>query len=239
VNDDRFVIAIDGPAASGKSTVAAAVARCLDALIFDTGAVYRALTLAALERDISPYDGPRLARLIDEIDIAVVPPSSGDGRQYDVLIDGRDVTWAVRDQRVDRAVSPVSAHAEVRRGLLDLQRNIGRSGRVVMPGRDIGTVVMPDADLKIWLDASIDERARRRQLELAERGIDVSLDEVRSEMRSRDVFDSSRAEAPMEPASDSVVIATGGRTVEDIVRQILDLASRFTTVPCRERSRVE
>jgi CMP/dCMP kinase len=239
VNEDRFVIAIDGPAASGKSTVAAAVAQCLDALIFDTGAVYRALTLAALERGISPDDGERLAHLIEEIQIDVIPPSTGDGRQYDVLIDGRDVTWDVRDQRVDRAVSPVSAHPEVRRGLLELQRSIGRSGRVVMPGRDIGTVVIPDAQLKIWLDASIDERARRRQNELAQRGVQTTLEEVLSEMRDRDAYDSSRAEAPMEPAMDAEVIATGGRAVDEIVDHILALASRFTRVPCRQRSEGE
>ena len=236
---ERFVIAIDGPAASGKSSVAAEVARRLDALIFDTGAVYRALTLAALDQGVSPEDGDALAALIDQVEISVIPPSELDGRQYDVRIDGRDVTWEVRDPAVDRAVSPVSAHARVRAGLLELQREIGRSGRVVMPGRDIGTVVMPDADLKIWLDASLDERARRRQRELEERGVDVSLDVVREEMEIRDRYDSSREEAPMEPARDAFVIETSGKTIEEVIDEVIARANsvlQSCSVGWRERS---
>lgn len=168
-----------------------------------------------------------------------MPPSSADGRQYDVWVDGRDVTWEVRDPSVDRAVSPVSAHPGVRAGLLQLQRDIGRSGRVVMPGRDIGTVVMPDADLKVWLDASLEERAKRRQQELAERGVQAPLDEVRAEMRVRDRYDSSRAEAPMEPSPDAVVITTDGHTVDDVVDEILALAKPLTARCQRERSRAE
>lgn len=229
-NPDRFVIAIDGPAASGKSTVAAAVADELEALMFDTGAVYRALALAALERGISPDNEAQLAELISEIDIVIDVPSVDDGRKYDVRLDGKDVTWEIRDPDVDRAVSPVSVHPKVRSGLLQLQRDIGCSGRVVMPGRDIGTVVMPDADLKIWLDASISERASRRQAELGARGIVVTRPEVESEMRQRDQRDSSRADAPMAPAADAVVINTDGREVDDVVRQIVQLA---TVIPER------
>jgi CMP/dCMP kinase len=221
----RFVIAIDGPAASGKSTVAAEVATALDALVFDTGAVYRALTLAALERGISPDDEAQLASLIDQINIQISTPSVDDDRQYDVYLDDRDVTWAIRDPEVDQAVSPVSAHPAVRAGLLQLQREIGRSGRVVMPGRDIGTVVMPEAELKIWLDASLSERARRRQSELARRDIVVTIDETKREMRRRDDGDSSRDEAPMAPADDAVVINTDDRDIDDVVAQILQLAT--------------
>jgi CMP/dCMP kinase len=219
------VIAIDGPAASGKSTVAAEVATALNALVFDTGAVYRALTLAALDRGISPDDEVHLAGLIEEIDICISTPSVDDSRQYDVYLDNRDVTWEIRDPRVDQAVSPVSAHPRVRAGLLELQREIGRSGRVVMPGRDIGTVVMPEADLKIWLDASLAVRARRRQTELASRDIVVTLEETKREMRRRDDGDSTRNEAPMAPASDAVVINTDDREIDDVVAQILQLAT--------------
>jgi CMP/dCMP kinase len=224
-NRAQFVIAIDGPAASGKSTVAAAVADKLDALLFDTGAIYRALTLVALGRGVSPNDEERLTELIDLIDISIATPSQDDGRMYDIYIDGEDVTWAVRSPEVDRAVSAVSAHPGVRDGLLALQRSIGRSGRVIMPGRDIGTVVMPDAELKIWLDASIGERARRRQAELAQRDIVVTVPEVREEMHRRDQQDASRAQAPMEAASDAIVINTDGRDVDDVVKQIVQLAT--------------
>jgi CMP/dCMP kinase len=224
-NRGRFVIAIDGPAASGKSTVAAEVATALDALVFDTGAVYRALTLAALERGISSEDEAHLAELIEQINIRITTPSVDDGRQYDVYLDGTDVTWEIKDPQVDTAVSPVSAHPRVRAGLLELQREIGRSGRVVMPGRDIGTVVMPEADLKIWLDASLAERARRRQTELASRDVVVTLEETKREMRRRDDGDSSRDAAPMAPADDAVVINTDDRDIDDVVAQILQLAT--------------
>lgn len=224
-NPGRFVIAIDGPAASGKSSVAAEVADQLDALLFDTGAIYRALTLVALARGISPSDEAQLAELIDLIDISVDSPSVDDGRQYDVSIDGEDVTWAIRDPEVDRAVSAVSAHGDVRAGLLQLQRDIGHSGRVVMPGRDVGSVVMPDADLKIWLDASLKERARRRQTELARRDVVVTLGEIEADMRQRDDQDSSRARAPMAPAEDAVIINTDDRDIDDVVKQILQLAT--------------
>jgi CMP/dCMP kinase len=229
-NLGKFVIAIDGPAASGKSTVAAEIADQLDALLFDTGAVYRVLTLVALARGVSPDDEDELAELIDKIDISITTPSVDDGRQYDVYIDDADVTWAIRDPEVDRAVSPVSVHPRVRASLLELQRKIGHSGQVVMPGRDVGTVVMPDADLKIWLDASLDERARRRQLELSERGIKVSVQEIREEMRQRDQRDSNRSQAPMEPAEDAVVIQTDDREIEDVVKQILQLASLIPAI---------
>jgi CMP/dCMP kinase len=229
------VIAIDGPAASGKSSVAAAIADRADALMFDTGAVYRALTLAALRRGISPNDAEALGRLARELDITVVPPSANDGRQYDVRVDDEDVTWAVRDQAVDQSVSAVSAHAEVRRALLNLQRQIGRSGRVVMPGRDIGTVVMPDAELKVWLDASIDERARRRREELALRGIFLDTSELKSQMMERDRFDASRTEAPMEPAADALIVQTDGKSIEQVVNEILSAACAVDSVAGEER----
>jgi CMP/dCMP kinase len=207
------------------------VASELDALLFDTGAVYRTLTLAALERELSPDSEAELVALIREIDITIHEPSVDDGRMYDVCLNGRDVTWEIRDPDVDRAVSPVSAHQGVREGLLQLQRDIGHSCRVVMPGRDVGTVVMPDADLKIWLDASISERARRRRAELAARGTVATLAEVESEMRQRDQYDSSRIQAPMAPAADAIIVNTDGREVEDVVKQIVQLA---TLIPERE-----
>lgn len=223
--DDHLVIAIDGPAAAGKTAVGSAVARRLDALYFDTGVVYRALTQAALERQVDPNDGLRLAGLAATLEITVAPPSQQDGRLYDVRLEGQDVTWAIRAAEVDRNVSAVSAHPAVRRALLGVQRRIGRSGRVVMAGRDIGTVVMPNADLKVWLDASLDERARRRQQELARRGLDRPLEEIREEMERRDRLDAGRASAPMRVAPDAVVIDTDGRSIAQVVDEIVRLAT--------------
>ncbi|HUZ00420.1 MAG TPA: (d)CMP kinase [Thermomicrobiaceae bacterium] len=221
---DHLVVAIDGPAAAGKTTVASAAARRLDALYFDTGVIYRALTLAALERGVPPADALRLAGLARHLKIEVRPPSRADGRLYDVWLEGRDVTWDVRSTDVDRAVSEVSAHPAVRRELLGIQRRIGRSGRVVLTGRDVGTAVLPEANVKIWLDASLDERARRRQAELALRGTERDLAVVRAEMADRDRLDATRSSAPMAPAADAVRLDTDGLTVDEVVERIVELA---------------
>ena len=219
--DSQIVVAIDGPGGAGKSTVAAEVARRIGGLYFDTGVVYRALALVALENGVALDDEAELARLARELRIRVTPPSEQDGRLYDVWLDGRDVTWAIRTPEIDRAASQVAAHREVRSALLGLQREIGRSGRVVMAGRDIGTVVMPDAPVKVWLDASLEERARRRQRDLAARGVVVSLEDVKAELAERDRRDAERAVAPMRPAEDAVVIDTDGRSIEDVVRLVI------------------
>lgn len=219
----HLVIAIDGPAAAGKTTVASELARRIDALMFDTGVVYRALALASLEADVEPDNERRLTELASNLPIRVEQPSVDDGRTCNVLLDRRDVTWAIRSPEIDRIVSAVSAHAAVRTALIDLQRAIGRRGRVVMVGRDIGTVVMPDADLKIWLDASLDERARRRVLDLERLGRPTSFEDVRAEMAARDRFDARRAIAPMRPAEDAVIITTDGLTVDEVVDRIIAL----------------
>uniref|UniRef100_A0A7C5VVL6 Cytidylate kinase n=1 Tax=Thermomicrobium roseum TaxID=500 RepID=A0A7C5VVL6_THERO len=217
----QFVVAIDGPAGSGKSTVGAEVARRLGALYFDTGVVYRTLALVASEQGILPDDAERLAQLAQTLSLRVGPPSVDDGRLYDVWLDGRDVTWAIRSPEIDRLASLVSAHPPVRQALLRLQRELARNGRVVMAGRDIGTVVMPDAPVKIWLHASLEERARRRQRDLAKRGIVQSLDELIAELAERDRRDATRAVAPMRPADDAIIIDTDNRSIEEVVEAIL------------------
>jgi cytidylate kinase len=219
----HLVIAIDGPAAAGKSTVASQLAHRLNALFLDTGVIYRTLTFVALERGVDPNDAARLAAIAESLPIRVTPPSQDDGRQSDVWIGDRDITWAIRSPEVDRAVSAVSSHREVRDALLELQRMIGQSGRVVMVGRDIGTVVMPDADLKIWLEASVDERARRRAGDLERAGKPHAFEHVRDELVARDRFDAGRDVAPMEPAADAVIVETDGLTVEQVVERILEI----------------
>lgn len=219
----HLIIAIDGPAAAGKSTVASRLANRIDALFLDTGVIYRALTLAALERGVALDDAASLAQLAASLPLRVTPPTSDDGRQCDVWLDERDVTWAIRAPEVDRSVSAVSAHPEVRAALLHLQREIGRSGRIVMVGRDIGTVVMPDADLKIWLEASVDERARRRTRDLESSGKPHDFEQVRADLLARDQFDTGRAVAPMIRASDAIVVETDGLTIEQVVERIREL----------------
>ncbi len=229
--DHRQVIAIDGPGAAGKSTVARELARRTGALLFDTGALYRAVTLAASRAEIPGNDGEALTHLARQLDIGIRPPSVADGRQIDVMLDGEDVTWAIRTRDIDAAVSEVSAHPAVRQELLATQRQIADGARVVMVGRDIGTVVIPTAGLKVYLDASTPERARRRLEELHGRGIDASYDQVLADLQARDAYDSSRETAPLAAATDAIVVNTNGRTVDDIVDEIEQLArtSWFTS----------
>lgn len=212
----RHVVAIDGPAAAGKSTVARLLAERLPALLFDTGSLYRALTLAALRAGIASEDAERLGDLARSVHIDLLPPSVADGRLADVRLDGEDVTWAIRDPGVDRAVSAVSGHPVVREALLDQQRRIAEGGPVVMVGRDIGTVVVPDAGVKIYLDASAEERARRRCEELAGRRLEPDYDAVLADIRARDASDSSRTTAPLRAAADAIRVGTDGRTIDDV-----------------------
>jgi cytidylate kinase len=184
-------IAIDGPAASGKTTLAQLMAQRLGYLLFDTGVMYRAVTLAVLTRGVSPNDEAAVSSLAETIEVDVRPPTAKDGRLYDVLANGDDVTWAIRSADVDRHVSRVSAYAGVRAAMTRRQRQIGLRGGVVMVGRDIGTVVLPEAKLKIYLEASVEERARRRQLELSRRGQIAEYEQILRDMKARDDYDST------------------------------------------------
>src|SRR5215218_4680286 len=197
-SNHETVIAIDGPAAAGKTTVARALAARLGAIFLDTGLLYRAVTLAALDREIPPDDGQALEELTRALDLVIKPASVADGRAHDVLMDGIDVTRRLRGAEVDRRVSEVSAHPGVRAALLPIQRRVADDGDVVMVGRDIATVVVPDAGVKIYLDASLQERARRRSAELGEKGLAVDYDAVLEDLRRRDEADVSRAASPLQ-----------------------------------------
>lgn len=214
------VIAIDGPAASGKSTIAQILAKDLGYLFFDTGVMYRAVTWAALHDHISTADERAVSELARKVVIDVLPPSRADGRMYDVLLDGEDITWQIRSRDVEAHVSIVSAYAEVRQALTAQQRRIGQRGRVVMVGRDIGTVVLPEAPLKIYLDASIEERSRRRFEELRARGEVPCFEHILAGLIRRDEIDSTRAVAPLRPANDAVIIDTDGLTIEQVTARI-------------------
>ncbi|MBI3361580.1 MAG: (d)CMP kinase [Chloroflexi bacterium] len=213
-------IAIDGPAGSGKSAVAQRLAARLNYLYFDTGVMYRAVTLAALRAGISIRDEAAVSLLAQNIRIDVVPPAVADGRALTVIADGEDVTWAIRSKEVDANVSPVSTYRRVRQVLTEQMRRIGRRGRVVMVGRDIGTVVLPEADLKIYLDATVETRARRRFLENQERGETQTYDEILAAMRERDRIDSSRAIAPLRPADDARIVETTALELEGVVTAV-------------------
>jgi CMP/dCMP kinase len=221
------LIAIDGPAASGKSTIAAALACQLGYLYFDTGVMYRAATWAALDRGLAVSDEAAVTDLTESLQIDVKPPSVDDGRQYDVLCDGVDVTWAIRSPEVDANVSPVSVYPGVRSALTAQQRRIGLRGDVVMVGRDIGTVVLPEAPLKIYLDASAEERARRRLREVQSRGDQSqTYESILDNVKHRDAIDSGRATAPLKAAPDAVVIDSTGLSVDEVVARVEQLVAR-------------
>ena len=200
------IIAIDGPAASGKSTLGRRLADALGYLFFDTGVMYRAVTWVALQRGLDLNDEAGVTALAETTAIDVRPPSQDDGRMYDVWVDDADITWDIRRPEVNKNVSLVSSYAGVRRALSQQQRRIGLRGKVVMVGRDIGTVVLPEADLKIYLDASAEERARRRYEEIMARGGQADYDEILQDVRRRDELDSTRDVAPLRAAEDAVVI---------------------------------
>ncbi|HET7653874.1 MAG TPA: (d)CMP kinase [Acidimicrobiales bacterium] len=208
------VIAIDGPAGSGKSTVAKRVAARLGLPYLDTGAMYRSVAFACIQRGIDPDDAEVVARLARDVEIDV-----GDK----VLVDGIDATIEIRGPEVTRAVSAVAANADVRRELVMRQREWGDAhGGGVVEGRDIGTVVFPDAPVKVYLTASDEERARRRAKEVT----DLDYDQVAADIARRDHVDSTRAASPLAVAGDAVQIDTTGRTIDDIVDEIMALIPR-------------
>jgi len=218
-------IAIDGPAASGKSTLAQRLAAELGYLYLDTGVMYRAVTLAALRKGVPVESEAAVTELARAVSVDVRPPAVSDGRQYDVLLDGEDVTWQIRSPEVDANVSQVSMYSGVREAMGKRQREIGARGRVVMVGRDIGTVILPDAELKIYLEASTEARAQRRHAESLARGQPADYDEILASMRERDRIDSTRALAPLKPAPDAIVIDSTRLSIDQVVERARDLAA--------------
>ena len=217
------IIALDGPAASGKSTLGLNLANELGYLFFDTGITYRVVTWLALSGNLDLNDEAAVTRLAEVSEINILPPSVDDNRTCDVLVGEQDLTWKIRSGEVDANVSVVSAYAGVRKALSGLQRRIGLRGKVVMVGRDIGTVVLPEADLKIYLDASAEERAKRRYDELIARGEQADYDEILKKVIARDQIDSSRAVAPLRPAEDAVIIDSDKMNAEQVLAQVLGL----------------
>lgn len=214
------IITVDGPAASGKTTIGRMLAEKLGYMFFDTGVMYRAVALAAYQSGVDPADEAAVSELAEKIVIDVQPSMAGDDRTSIVLLDGDDVSWAIREPVVDESVSQVSAYGRVRAAMVAQQRKIGLRGKVIMVGRDVGTVVLPEADLKLYLDASLAERARRRHLELESRGGDQTLEEVQAGLARRDEIDSGRDFSPLRPAENAVIIDTTSLSPKEILKQI-------------------
>ncbi len=219
-----MIIAIDGPSGAGKSTVAKAVAKKLGFSCLDTGAMYRAVAWRALQDGADLADEEACGRIAREREVSF-GHAAGDPVPRRVFIDGDEVTEAIRTAEIDRAVSPVSAHPAVREALTAQQQRIGRSGDYVVEGRDIGTVVFPEAAVKVFLTASDEERAHRRVRQNADRGVgSIDFEEVLADIRRRDEHDSARAAAPLKPAADAVHVDSTGHYIEEVIDMICAMA---------------
>ena len=216
----RFAVAIDGPSGAGKSTLARSVARELGAVYVDTGAIYRTVGYCAWKQGIDPDAKEDICALLPRINISMDYDTDGLQRMY---LNGEDVTKEIRLPQISMYASRVSALPEVRAFLMDMQRDMARRNSVVMDGRDIGTVVLPQADVKIFLTASVEDRARRRWEDLNDRGTPKEFDELLEEIRQRDDNDSRRAAAPLRAAEDAVYLDTTGNTFERSREQILEI----------------
>ena len=215
-------VAIDGPASSGKSTISKLIAKENHFVYLDTGAMYRVVTLAVLRNNISLDDYEAIEKLVQTIEIGF---SMQDGKQS-VFMNGEDVTDEIRSVEVTRNVSAVSAFKEVRTRLVHLQQEIAENHSIIMDGRDIGTVVLPQAEIKIFLVASVEERARRRFIENQEKGIEMSYEELVEDIRRRDHIDSTRKESPLRKAEDAIEVDTTKMTIEDVVKVVTALIQK-------------
>lgn len=223
------IIAVDGPAGSGKSTVLFAVAQRISYLFVDTGAFYRAVTFLALEEQLDLHDTDQVAALCRRTQFDMTPELKDDGRQFTFLVDGRDITSQLNTPAVDKGVSIIAASDKVRACLLEAQRKLAAKGHVIMVGRDIGTVVLPDADLKIFITASLEERAARRSQQRARTGEPVDYQVVIENLRQRDQLDSSRESAPLRQTDDAVLLDTSALTFEESVEAVLDVIRNWQT----------
>lgn len=216
----KITIAIDGPAASGKSTTAREVARRLGYIYIDSGAMYRAVTLKAIREGVKVDDGESVENLAKQLDLKF---GRNDNKTI-IFMDGEDISEKIRTPEIDQNISPVAANPAVRKIMVQKQRAIGRAGGIVMDGRDIGSVVFPDADLKIFMLASVKERAERRKKEQEQKGVEINLEKVVSDIEYRDQQDSTRNHGPLLKAEDAIEIDTTLLTIEEQIRRIMALA---------------
>ncbi len=215
----NYSIAIDGPAGAGKSTIAKAISEQLSFIYVDTGAMYRAMALYVLRKNISPDNIEEIALVYNEVDISLDYINN----EQQIYLNGENVSNIIRSEEVGNAASTISKHLIIREKMVELQQNIAANTNVVMDGRDIGTVVLPNADLKIYLTASAEERAKRRYLDLKIRGIDGDIEEIKADIISRDKQDMTRENSPLKEADDAIKIDSSEMSIEEVVGEILSL----------------
>lgn len=219
MNNKNLIITIDGPAASGKSTTARKVADELGYLYIDTGAMYRAVTLEIINCCVEPTDEPAVIKIAREIEIKLLPGKQGPR----TLLNGKDVSEEIRLPKVSKIISIISAYKEVREIMKETQRQVAQHGGVVMDGRDIGTVVLPHAQIKIYMDASVDKRTDRRRKELLKKGINLDRDAIKNDIIKRDLLDSTRDVAPLKPAKDAYILDTSEMSISEQVEKVLEI----------------
>ena len=214
-----FVVAIDGPAGTGKGTVTKIIAEKLNLIYIDTGAMYRAVCVKALNNNIEPEDIENIKKMLENISIKL---SIKDGKQQ-VLLDGKNITDEIRTPKVDSYVAKFAAIKEVREKMTPLQREMKNEGNIIMEGRDIGTVIFPDAEVKIYLDATVEERANRRYKQNLEKGIDCTYDEVLKSIKERHILETTREIAPLRQADDAIYVDTTELSIEEVVEKIINI----------------
>lgn len=215
----KIIVAIDGPSGSGKSTVAKLLAMKLGYTYIDTGAMYRAFALQAKRENVDINSGVALSSLCDRVKIEFLPDNGG----LRTILNGEDVSEEIRTPEMSMAASDISARKEVRQSLLSLQRRMGENGGVVLEGRDVGTVIFPNAEAKFFLDASLEERGKRRYKELAAKGLDVNLKQTIEDVKKRDINDSSRDIAPLKMADDSILVDSTNVGIKEVVEKMIKI----------------
>ena len=220
----KFAVAVDGPAGSGKSTVAKEIAKALGILYIDTGAMYRTVGMACLKKGIDPADEGAVVASLDELDMKIFPEAGGQR----ILLDGEDITSRIRTEEIGKAASSVAAYQKVREKLVEIQQGLAKEQSVIMDGRDIGTKVLPDAEVKIYLDASVEERAKRRVGELEAQGKTADLEIIREEIAQRDYQDMHRENSPLCRAEDAVNVDTTGLDIPAVTENLLALIAEKT-----------
>lgn len=220
----KFAVAVDGPAGSGKSTVAKEIAKALGILYIDTGAMYRTVGMACLKKGIDPADEGAVVASLDDLDMKIFPEAGGQR----ILLDGEDITSRIRTEEIGKAASSVAAYQKVREKLVEIQQGLTKEQSVIMDGRDIGTKVLPDAEVKIYLDASVEERAKRRVGELEAQGKTADLEIIREEIAQRDYQDMHRENSPLCRAEDAVNVDTTGLDIPAVTEKLLALIAEKT-----------
>lgn len=220
----KFAVAVDGPAGSGKSTVAKEIAKALGILYIDTGAMYRTVGMACLKKGIDPTDEEAVVASLDSLDMKIFPEAGGQR----ILLDGEDITSRIRTEEIGKAASSVGAYQKVREKLVEIQQGLAKEQSVIMDGRDIGTKVLPDAEVKIYLDASVEERAKRRVGELEAQGKSADLETIREEIAQRDYQDMHRENSPLCRAEDAVNVDTTGLDIPAVTEKLLALIAEKT-----------